>query len=132
MSPALRRARSSLGLDPALQTPAEMAALRALEETRDPPCRAPPRAQGQLEHAQAQAESVRTGLLYGTGAELVEAVAAALSAAGLTVVNVDELLEDTSSGDLLVSHAGRRLLIEVKSASGSAPEILHQPLETHL
>jgi hypothetical protein len=47
-------------------------------------------------------------------------------------VKVDELLGDTTSADLLVSLAGKRRLIEVKSASGSATETLVRQLETHL
>lgn len=71
-------------------------------------------------------------MLYGTGADLENVVAAVLEAAGLNVVKVDELLADTSSADLLVSFAGRRRLIEVKSASGNAAETLVSQLQTHL
>ena len=129
---ALRRARSPLALDPALQTAAEIVGRRALEELEISYAERRRELEGQLEQAKAEAEPIRNGLLYGTGGELVHAVAAVLGATGLTVVNVDELLDDTSSADLLVSGGGRRRLVEVKSASGSASEAFVSRLETHL
>ncbi len=129
---ALRRSRSPLALDPQLQTPAEIAARRALEELKATFAEQQRDLENQLEQATANAEPIRNGLLYGTGTDLENAVAAVLEAAGLNVVKVDELLGDTTSADLVVTLAGKRRLIEVKSASGSAAETLVRQLETHL
>jgi hypothetical protein len=129
---APRRARSPLALDPRLQSPAESAARRALDEFEASVAEQHRELEARLEEAKAQAEPIRNGLLYGTGLDLENAVAAVLEAAGLAVVGVDELLGETSSADLLVSRAGKRRLIEVKSASGSASETLVSHLETHL
>ena len=129
---ALRRSRSPLALDPRLQTPAEAAARRGLGELDATFVEQRHELESQLAQATADAEPIRNGLLYGTGADLENAVAAVLEAAGMNVVKVDELLGDTSSADLLVSLASKRRLIEVKSASGSAAETLVRQLETHL
>ncbi|MDT5029378.1 MAG: hypothetical protein QOE61_5804 [Micromonosporaceae bacterium] len=71
---------------------------------------------------------------YGTGDELVDAVAAVLSAAGLHTVNLDEVLGGTASADLLVSADGAppRCLVEVKAAGGAAQEKLVGHLQRHL
>jgi hypothetical protein len=129
---ALRRSRSPLELDPQLQTPDEIAATQALEELKATFVEQQRELEGQLQQATTKAEPIRSGLLYGTGAELENAVAAVLDAAGTNVVKVDELLGDTTSADLLVSLAGKRRLIEVKSASSRATETLVRQLETHL
>lgn len=129
---ALRRARSPLALDPALQTPAEARAHGALAELEITYVKRRRELEERLAEARAEAEPMRNGLLYGTGSELQNAVASVLAAAGTEVVGVDELLGETSSADLLVSCAGRSRLIEVKSASGSASETLVNRLETHL
>ena len=73
-----------------------------------------------------------TDSIYGTGSELVDAVATVLTAAGLTVSDLDELLGDTSSADLLVSIGSNRRLVEVKSAGGNAGEKLVVALDRHL
>jgi hypothetical protein len=70
--------------------------------------------------------------MYGTGSELVEAVTLVLEEAGLTSVNLDDLLGDSASADLLVSYQAQRRLVEVKSASGSASEALVGALSRHL
>jgi hypothetical protein len=129
---ALRRSRSPLALDPQLQSPDEIAARRALEELKATFAEQQRDLENQLEQATANAEPIRNGLLYGTGTDLENAIAAVLEAAGLNVVKVDELLGDTTSADLVVTLAGKRRLIEVKSASGSAAETLVRQLETHL
>jgi len=129
---ALRRSRSPLALDRQLQTPGEIAAKQALEELNATYAERQRELESQVQQATAMAEPIRNGLLYGTSAELENAVAAVLEAAGTTVVKVDELLGDTSSADLLVSLSGKRRLIEVKSASGSASEMLLRKLETHV
>lgn len=129
---ALRRARSPLALDLALQSPAEVAARQALEELETSFTQQRRELEVRLEEARAHMEPIRNGLLYGTGAELENTVATVLEAAGLDVVKIDELLGETSSADLLVSLGERRRLIEVKSASGNAAETLVGQLETHL
>jgi hypothetical protein len=129
---ALRHSRSPLALDPQLQSPDEIAARRALEELKATFAEQQRDLENQLEQATANAEPIRNGLLYGTGTDLENAIAAVLEAAGLNVVKVDELLGDTTSADLVVTLAGKRRLIEVKSASGSAAETLVRQLETHL
>jgi hypothetical protein len=129
---ALRRARSALTLDPDLQTPEEVAARSALDELDARYSRERHRLEGRLGEAKARADPMRDGLLYGTGADLENAVASALEAAGLTVLKVDELLGKTASADLLVSHGSEQRLIEVKSVSRNAPESFVGDLERHL
>ena len=55
-----------------------------------------------------------------------------LTDAGITVADLDAVLGDTSSADLLGELDTRRRLIEVKSASGNAGEKLMGQLENHL
>lgn len=129
---ALRRARSPLALDPALQTPAQASARSALAELEISYADQRRGLGEQLDARKAQAEPIRNGLLYGTSADLVDAVAAVLRAAGLTAVDLDDLFGDTVSADLLVSVGAQRRLIEVKSASGNAGESLVGQLETYL
>jgi len=132
VSGALRRVRAPHAVIPSLQTPAEESAREALAELEASFDQERQRLTDELREASALAEPIRHGLLYGTGGELVEAVATVLSAAGLTVIDVDELLGDTASADLLVSHGADRRLVEVKSASGNASERLIADLERHL
>ncbi|HLM93147.1 MAG TPA: hypothetical protein VK273_05000, partial [Gaiellaceae bacterium] len=80
---ALRRARSPHAFDPALQTLAEAAVRRALEQLDADYARERPQLEAELREATAVADPVRYGLLYGTGAELATAVASVLAAAGL-------------------------------------------------
>ena len=61
-----------------------------------------------------------------------DAVARVLRDAGLSVVELDEALGDTSSADLLVGDGSERRLVEVKSASGRANESLVAKLLGHL
>jgi hypothetical protein len=130
---ALRRARSPHFRDPDLQTAEEQAARQALEEldTRYAEEKLP--LEQALREAEGRAEPVRYGLLYGTGAELVRAVAQVLTAAGLRTIDLDEALGDTKSADLLVGTEGPPWrLVEVKAASGSASELLVSQLQRHL
>jgi hypothetical protein len=130
---ALRRARSPHFADPDLQTTGEQAARQALEDlgARYAEERLP--LEQALREAKTRAEPVRYGLLYGSGDELVHAVAQVLADAGLHTVDLDEELGGTRSADLLVSADGPPwLLVEVKSASGAAPEQLVGSLERHL
>ena len=85
-----------------------------------------------LREAEGRAEPVRHALVYGTGAELVGAVAQVLTAAGLRSIDLDEL-GGTRSADLLVGTDGPPLcLVEVKATSGSATENLVNHLQRHL
>lgn len=86
----------------------------------------------ELEDAQATASRVRDGLLYGTGKPLVDAVGSVLESAGVTVVDLDDRLSGTKNADLLCSYGGRSRLVEVKSASGNAPERAYEDLVRHL
>jgi hypothetical protein len=129
---ALRRLRSPLLRDPELMTVAESAAEDGLQALVQEFERRSTALREALEEARARADPIRDGLLYGTGKRLEQAVGAALSDAGITIVDVDAALDDTSSADLLAELDGRRRLIEVKSASGNAPESLMGRLENHL
>jgi len=129
---ALRRARSPHFADPSLQTAAEAAAREALGALEASYVEEKARLEDELRRTSRAADPIRYGLLYGTGSELVEAVASVLEQAGLTTVNVDDLLGGSTSADLLVSREDERRLVEVKSASGSASEALVGALERHL
>lgn len=129
---ALRRARSAQSVISTLQTPAEESARRALAELEAMYEQERQRLESDLREATIAAEPIRHGLLYGTGTELVTTVASVFSAAGLSVVDVDELLGDTPSADLLVSYGTERRLVEVKSAGGNASERLVADLVRHL
>lgn len=85
-----------------------------------------------LKDAQAAASAVREGLLYGTGKQLVHAVRSVLESADVAVVDLDEKLGGTKNADLLCTYGGRSRLLEVKSASASAPERADQDLLRHL
>jgi len=129
---ALRRVRSPHFVDPDLQTAPELTARQALTELEARYAEDKLRLEADLHAAVTAAEPVRYGLLYGSGAELVDAVAAVLTAAGLTTVDLDKALGDTSSADLLVSAGAQRRLVEVKAASGAAQEALVGYLQRHL
>ena len=71
-------------------------------------------------------------MLYGTGKQLVDAVRAVFESVGIAVVDLDESLGDSKNADLLCTYGGHSRLVEVKSASGSAPERAYQDLVRHL
>jgi hypothetical protein len=129
---ALRRVRSPHFVDPYLQTADELAARQTLADLEARHAEEKLRLAEDLQRAESTADPVRYGLLYGTGEELVTAVAAVLTAAGLSTINLDEELGDTKSADLLVSAGERRRLVEVKAASGPAQESLVGHLQRHL
>jgi hypothetical protein len=130
---ALRRARSPQFVDPDLQTADELAARQALDELDARYAEEKLRIEQALREAETRAEPVRYGLLYGTGSELVRAVAQVLTAAGLRTVDLDEELGGPKSADLLVSAGGPPWrLIEVKAASGAAQEHFVGHLQVHL
>jgi hypothetical protein len=129
---AVRRARRPLLNDDALVTRRERAARTALTdfEVQHKAHRAA--LERELEEARTAASGVRDGLLYGTGTELVQAVRVVLETAGMTVHDLDLQLGGTKNADLLCTYGGRSRLIEVKSASGNAPERAYEALVRHL
>ncbi len=128
----MRRLRSPHLRDPDLMTAAETDARTALDALDDEYARRREALQDDLDAAQAAADPIRDGLLYGTANVLESAVATVLTDAGITVAELDVALGDTSSADLLAELDGRRRLIEIKAASGNAPESLMTQLENHL
>jgi hypothetical protein len=129
---ALRRARSRHFVDPTLHSGAETAARQALTDLDASYALERARLEGELQTAKDAAEPIRYGLLYSTGGDLEDAVAAVLRAAGFTTVNLDAELGATQSADLLATYGSERRMVEVKSASGRAPEKLVGQLERHL
>ncbi|MCZ0990312.1 hypothetical protein [Streptomyces diastatochromogenes] len=130
---ALRRARSPFFIDPDLQTVGEQSARDALEDLEARYAAEKHRLEDELRQAKETAEPVRYGLLYGSGTDLVHAVARVLTAAGMHTVDLDEELGGTKSADLLVGADGMASrLVEVKGASGPAQEHLVGHLQRHL
>jgi hypothetical protein len=130
---SLRRARSLHFIDPDLQTTEELTARQALDELSARYAEEKTPLEQALQEAETRAGPVRYGLLYGTGAELVHAVAQVLTNAGVRTIDLDKELGGTKSADLLVSAEGPPWrLVEVKSASGAAQERLVSDLARHL
>jgi hypothetical protein len=75
---------------------------------------------------------IRDPLLYASGRPLVEAVGRVLEDAGLDVIDLDELLGDTTNADLLANLGGRRMLVEVKGVSGNPSERIVDDPKRHL
>ncbi|MEU3136996.1 hypothetical protein ABZ691_30035 [Streptomyces sp. NPDC006854] len=128
---ALRRVRSPHSLDPDLETTAESSARLALEELERHYASEKARLHVEQKRAKEAAEPIRSGLLFGTGSELVDAVAAVLRAAGFDVTDLDKEL-GTKSADLLAIWGEDARLVEVKSEGGQAKEALVADLERHL
>lgn len=129
---AARRIHARICEEPDLQTTAESAALAAMGELdvehrvrREALVR-------RLADARAEADDLRHDLLFGKGAALEAAVSRVLSEAGCEVTPLDRLLGGTVNADLLVEYRGRRRLVEVKSASGNAPERLVETTRKHV
>jgi hypothetical protein len=131
---ALRRARSPHFVDPDLQTSDEASVRQKLADLEAEYAAEKLRLEDELREAEARAEPVRYGLLYGTGKDLVNVVATVLEAAGLKAVDLDEELGGPLSADLLVSVGGEppRRLVEVKAAGGVPHENLIADLQRHL
>lgn len=129
---AMQRARRHLASDPALMTRRERVVRNALADLEADYRARKSSLTEELIAAQAAATSIREGLLYGTGVRLVESVKAVLQSAGIAVVDVDEMLGDTKNADLLCTFASTSVLVEVKSASGNAPERAYEDLVRHL
>ncbi|MDY7090562.1 MAG: hypothetical protein SYR96_36410, partial [Actinomycetota bacterium] len=129
---AMRRARRQLATDQTLMTRRERDARTALTELEADYVTRRGELERQLEEAQTVASTVREGLLYGTGKQLVDAVRAVLESAGITVADLDAELGGTKNADLLCTYDSRSRLVEVKGVSGSAPERAYQDLIRHL
>lgn len=129
---AVRRARRQLASDTHTMTRREREARAALADLEADYAARRADLERQIEESQDAATAVREGLLYGTGGVLADAVRAVLEAADVKVVDLDDKLGGTKSADLLCSHGGRARLVEVKSASGSAPERAYEDLVRHL
>lgn len=128
---ALRRARSVSLVDAELRTPAELAAMSALETFDRETLLARGRLESALTSATNAADVVRHDLLYGTGDVLKDAVAFVLRQAGLHVEDLDVTFGAGRSSDLLVGMDGVGCLVEVKSASGRPSESMLDDLERH-
>jgi hypothetical protein len=128
----LRRLRTTSSIDPDLQTPTEAAARQALVDLEDRYAEERTRLEAELARAKQEADPVRYGLIFGTGAILVDAVAIVLTDAGFTTTNLDQELGETRSADLLAMLGLHSRLVEVKAASGSASENLVADLQRHL
>jgi hypothetical protein len=128
---ALRRVRSRHFADPDLETAAESTARQALTGLEASYAEQKAQLEDDLRAARDTADPIREGLLYGTGRQLEDAVAAVLTAAGFAVEQLDDSV-GTASADLRVSLGGESRLVEVKSASGAASESLVSALQKHL
>jgi hypothetical protein len=128
---ALRRARSMSLVDAELRTPAEIAALSALDAFETEADRARARLEAALRDATDASDVVRHDLLYGTGDVLKNAVAVVLRHAGLHVEDLDLTLGSGRSSDLLVKVGAVNCLVEVKSTSGRPSESMLDDLERH-
>lgn len=129
---AMRRARRPLASDEDLMTRRERDVRAALTEFEADYAARRGELERQLEQAQSAASTVREGLIYGTSKQLVDAVRSVFEFAGIAVVDLDESLGGTKNADLLCTYGGRSRLVEVKSASGGAPERAYQDLLRHL
>jgi len=129
---ALRRARRQLGTDMFLMTRSERTARSALAELEVEYSGRKRELECQLEQAEAVASPIRDSLLFGTGQSLVDAVRLVFEFADVAVTDLDQELGDTRNADLLCTYGGRSRLVEVKSASGGAPERAYQDLLRHL
>lgn len=129
---AVRRARRQLASDTHTMTRREREARAALADLEADYAARRADLERELEESQVAATAVREGLLYGTGGVLADAVRAVLESAEVKVVDLDDKLGGTKNADLLCSHGGRSRLVEVKSASGSAPERAYEDLVRHL
>nr|WP_296778502.1 hypothetical protein [Rhodococcus sp. (in: high G+C Gram-positive bacteria)] len=128
----LRRARRVMAFDEYLMTRSERDARSALTALDADYAARRRQLETQLKVAESAAAATREGLLYGTGQQLVAAVTSVFEYAGVDVINLDEELGGTKNADLLCAHGGTSLLVEVKAATGSAPERAYQDLVRHM
>ena len=129
---AMRRARRQLGTDPLLMTRSERAVRTRLTEFENEYLKRKEELLRELQEAETAASTIREGLLYGTGQQLVDVVRSVLASASIKVVDLDEQLGGTKNADLLCTYREHSRLVEVKSASGGPSERLYQDLLRHL
>ena len=129
---AMQRARRRLSNDNGTMTRRERDARTALADLESDYAARRADLEQELDGAQAAASAIRDGLLYGTGSTLVDAVILVLQSAGIAVVDLDDHLGGTKNADLLCTYCGHSRLVEVKSASGNAPELAYEDLVRHL
>jgi hypothetical protein len=129
---AMRRARRHLATDQAFMTLRERRARSALASLAADYASRRAEIERQLEAAQGEATTAREGLLYGTGSQLVDAVRSVFEWADIMVVDLDVMLDGPRNADLLCTYRGHSRLVEVKAASGRAPERAYDDLVRHL
>jgi hypothetical protein len=129
---AMRRARRQLASDQALMTRRERSARTALTELETEYAARRRELECELKEAETEASAVRDGLLYCSGKQLADTVRSVLEWAGVAVADLDDQLGGTKNADLLCSYDGHSRLVEVKSASGNAPERAYEDLVRHL
>jgi len=128
---AAQRARPAGYTDPAWQSTEEVRLRSALDALHRRYQSERAELQTHVDAVEVAASAVREPLLYGTGDALVQGVAQVFRDARMTVVDLDNELGSTSSGDLLVAHDGRRRLVEVKGVK-QAGERLVDDVQRHL
>jgi hypothetical protein len=129
---ALRRARSPELVDDELLTADELATRDAIRRFDEDAVQVRSQLAVAADAARSAAHTIRLGLLYGKGANLVAPVSRVLGDAGFDVEDLDSTLGSSQSADLLASRHGRHWLIEVRSVSGNAAENAMEDLERHL
>ena len=107
---ALRRAPAALLVDDDLQTVAVAAARQALTEMEQRHADERARLETELREARAAADTVRSGLLSGTGAEALEAVSIVLASAGFAT--------ESQATAVVATLGAHRRLVEVPSTGG--------------
>lgn len=129
---ALRRHRMLKAVPPELQTIAERAADDALRSFDAEVAERRAALVEAREAARSSADDMRDGLLYGRGDDLEAAVAQALGEADIQVQQLDIVLGEPASADLLCTLGSRSLLVEIKSVGGNASESLYATLVKHV
>lgn len=128
---ALRRVRSPLFDDPAVQSQRERTVRDAIEALDIEHAARRSGLEAELAAAHIFAEPIRNGLLYEQGDPLVRAVESVLNQAGLATIDLDQEI-GTKNADLLVTLGQERVLVEVKGFGGAAPESAVAALQRHL
>jgi hypothetical protein len=129
---AARRRTFDLGEEPDLQTAAETKVLASIAELEEQYAAQRSALETERVALRAVADEIRHGLLFSTGRDLELAVAHVLRSASIDVTDLDQLFGRSISADLLVSHAGRSRLVEIKGRSGSPSEALVATAGKHL
>jgi hypothetical protein len=127
-----RRVRALVTVEDRFLTEKERAARKALDDFEVEARGRRQEFQTQILAAEEAAAETRDPLLHGSGEALKNAVDGVLSACGFKVEDLDATLEDTLSGDLLVSRKGKYWLVEVTGASGAPSEREVSNVTSHL